>query len=56
MKTFSSVVSLFLLGTISAKTERSSVFSLKEDDMIIRTPQNLDDLHQAGASHAIGDH
>ena len=24
--------------------------------MIIRTPQDLDDLHQAGAFHAIGDH
>ena len=38
---------MLFMGYTGAKTDRANVdvFSLKEDDMIIRTPQNLDDLH-----------
>ena len=49
-------IAVAILGYVSAKTERIDVFSLQEDDMIIRTPQNLDDLQHAGVGETIGDH
>lgn len=53
-----SVAAIICAGYTAAKTDRQNidVFSLQEDDMIIRTPQTLDDLNDAGVSHTIGDH